>query len=378
MPKTKSRHNGSKDTYDTRLAAAQSLTSGDRVRHKVNGRWGIFLEINLGFALPEVWVQFSSDNECSVPVSCNPLDLELANSEITSAEELPSYSAEWESEPSVTVEQPSTAVEVVEELTESEAKERHRLELKVEKAFYEAGAALRELRDKRLYRSTHKTFEEYCRSRFGFQRRHSYQLIDAAGVVDNLCANGAQNQNPQMGTNGSQILPTSERQVRPLTTLEPDSQREVWQQAVAQAGGKVPSGRIVKGIVERLKEQDTTPPPIPYQVGLVVEIRARCNPTLRKHDGCWGIITHVGSFSCKVHISVRNVNVRCKPDEMDRIDPKYTQDIQAVSARIAALSKLDLDPAVWSILEILSLKTCFTQIQLDLLAFAEERYGIKT
>jgi hypothetical protein len=77
MPKTKSRHNGSKDTYDTRLAAAQSLTLGDRVRHKVNGRLGIFLEINLGFALPEVWVQFSSDIECSVPVSCNPLDLEL-------------------------------------------------------------------------------------------------------------------------------------------------------------------------------------------------------------------------------------------------------------------------------------------------------------
>jgi hypothetical protein len=33
--------------------------------------------LNLGFALPEVWVKFESDNEVRVPVSCNPLDLEL-------------------------------------------------------------------------------------------------------------------------------------------------------------------------------------------------------------------------------------------------------------------------------------------------------------
>lgn len=45
------------------------------------------------------------------------------------------------------------------ELTQDEEQERHRLELKVERAFYEAGAALRQLRDKRLYRSTHGTFE---------------------------------------------------------------------------------------------------------------------------------------------------------------------------------------------------------------------------
>lgn len=64
------------------------------------------------------------------------------------------------------------AVELVEELTNEELKERHRLELKVERAFVEAGAALRQLRDKRLYRSTHKNFEEYCRDRFNFQRSH--------------------------------------------------------------------------------------------------------------------------------------------------------------------------------------------------------------
>jgi hypothetical protein len=61
-------------------------------------------------------------------------------------------------------------VEVFEDLTYDEERARHRLELRVERAFYEAGKALAELRDRRLYRSTHKTFETYCRDRFRFTR----------------------------------------------------------------------------------------------------------------------------------------------------------------------------------------------------------------
>ena len=56
----------------------------------------------------------------------------------------------------------------------------------MERAFFEAGKALMELRDRRLYRSTHKTFEDYCRDRFGHNRRQSYLLMDAAVIFDNL------------------------------------------------------------------------------------------------------------------------------------------------------------------------------------------------
>jgi hypothetical protein len=154
-----------------------------------------------------------------------------------------------------------TAVEVP-ELTEQEISDRLHLERRVERAFFEAGKALAELRDRRLYRSTHKTFEEYCRSRFAYTHRHVNYLIAASNVVDNIImgTNGSQNEIPdemgtngsqneisdEMGTNGSQILPTTERQVRPLTKLEPSQQQEVWRQAVEQAGGKVPPARIVK------------------------------------------------------------------------------------------------------------------------------------
>jgi hypothetical protein len=53
-------------------------------------------------------------------------------------------------------------------LTEEEQRDHLHLERKVERAFFEAGRALTELRDRRLYRSTHRTFEKYCRDRFGY------------------------------------------------------------------------------------------------------------------------------------------------------------------------------------------------------------------
>ncbi|MEH1812450.1 MAG: hypothetical protein V7K26_17455 [Nostoc sp.] len=85
-----------------------------------------------------------------------------------------------------------TAVEVP-ELTQEEQSDRLHLERKVERAFFEAGKALMELRDRRLYRSTHKTFEKYCRSRFGYTRMAATYKIAAATVMENLSTIGLHN-----------------------------------------------------------------------------------------------------------------------------------------------------------------------------------------
>lgn len=50
--------------------------------------------------------------------------------------------------------------------------------------FMEVGQALAEIRDTRLYRATHGTFESYCRDRFGFSRAHGYRLIRAATLAE--------------------------------------------------------------------------------------------------------------------------------------------------------------------------------------------------
>ena len=54
------------------------------------------------------------------------------------------------------------------------------------KTFVEVGAALTEIRDARLYRATHTSFDDYCRERWQFGRSHAYRLIDSAAVVANL------------------------------------------------------------------------------------------------------------------------------------------------------------------------------------------------
>ncbi|MTJ47951.1 hypothetical protein FJR05_08720 [Dolichospermum sp. UHCC 0259] len=173
------------------------------------------------------------------------------------------------------------------ELSTDEWRDRIFLERQVEKAFYTAAKALKEIRDRRLYRSTHSTFENYCRSRFGFTHRHVNYLIAGSLVVDNL-----------VGTNGSQILPTNERQVRPLVSLEPEQQRLAWQKAVEQGGGKIPSGRQVQDIVDKIRER--TKVPNPYHVGEVCILLPKDNPELKGKSGCWGVVSHVGNYSCTV------------------------------------------------------------------------------
>jgi hypothetical protein len=150
----------------------------------------------------------------------------------------------------------NTPVEIVDEdeLSLEDERDKLKLEREVERAFYRAGCALRELRDRRLYRSTHKTFKEYCQDRFGFTRRRSDYLIGAAEVVDNLSGEPEPKQKREPMV---LILPTSERQCRPLTKLEPEQQREIWHKAVESSKGKVPSGKVVAELVAKIQGNST-------------------------------------------------------------------------------------------------------------------------
>ncbi|MBW4458254.1 MAG: hypothetical protein KME55_39855 [Nostoc indistinguendum CM1-VF10] len=276
------------------------------------------------------------------------------------------------------------AVEVT-ELTEQEISDRLLLERKVERAFFEAGKALAELRDRKLYRSTHKTFEEYCKQRFGYTRIAASYKIAAATVMDNLLTNGLQKeeiatdelQTPKMLTNGLQILPNNERLVRPLASLEPEVQREAWQKAVEEAGGKVPSGRIVKNVVQRIMER--TRVPNTYQLGEVCQILAKDNPELRGKGGCWCIVSHVGEFSCTVTMWDREYTVR-----IDHLKPlnyleSECQQMQLLCDRISRLQENEnLEEAARAVLKHLGeLKRPYlTAVEEKLLGLIEQEYGV--
>jgi hypothetical protein len=73
------------------------------------------------------------------------------------------------------------------------------------KSFLTIGLLLAEVRDKRLYRSTHSTFEAYTKERHDISYRRADQLITAA-AINIIISNRA----------------TSERQIRPLAKIPLD------------------------------------------------------------------------------------------------------------------------------------------------------------
>lgn len=109
--------------------------------------------------------------------------------------------------------------------------------------FVDVGLALLAIRDGRLYRSDYATFEDYCRDRWGMERRQAYRLMDASEVVKNV-------------SHGTQFTPSTERQARPLTALEPGDQRIVWQRAVETAPNGHVTGAHVQRAVEAYKSGD--------------------------------------------------------------------------------------------------------------------------
>ena len=94
------------------------------------------------------------------------------------------------------------------------------------RAFFEVGRALTTIRQERLYRATHGSFDAYCQSRWDFQRAYAYRLIDAAEVVDDIATSPIGDKLPP---------PANEAQVRALAKVERTQRAEVWQQAVERA-----------------------------------------------------------------------------------------------------------------------------------------------
>ncbi|MHC5762546.1 hypothetical protein [Nostoc sp.] len=261
-----------------------------------------------------------------------------------------------------------TAVEI-QELSEEEQSDRLHLEQKIERAFYEAGKALMELCDRKLYRSTHGTFEEYCRDRFGYSRRQPYLLMEAAVVFDNLTAKC----DPL-----DHILPTNERQVRPMTKLEPHQQQQVWQLSVQEASGKVPTGRIVKDVVQRIME--TTQVPNTYQIGEICQIIAQDNPELRGKGGCWGIVIQVNDFTCTVKLWNGEYTIGLKHLKSYNYSPSECQQVQQISDRISKIYSSAMEESVQRFLEALGKlnRPYLTALEEKLLNVLESGIGIRT
>lgn len=104
--------------------------------------------------------------------------------------------------------------------------------------------ALKEIRDRRLYRQHYDTFEEYCIQRWDVSRPRAYELCAASEVVANLSAIA-----------DIRLLPENEAQARPLTRLKDPAQwRRAWHTAVklAAAQKRPVTARDTEEAVQRL------------------------------------------------------------------------------------------------------------------------------
>ena len=117
-------------------------------------------------------------------------------------------------------------------------------------AFLKVGKALMEIRDERLYRATHETFEAYCEERWSISKVHAYRLVNAAETATAIAE-----------SNPLGYSPENERQVRPLSQLPVDDRAEAWEEAVEEAGGEVPTAAQVQEVVSRRLATDEPAPP---------------------------------------------------------------------------------------------------------------------
>lgn len=129
-----------------------------------------------------------------------------------------------------------------EKLNQVEELERASYETVIGRGFYEVGAALLAIRDKRLYRD-YGTFEDYCQMRWQMSKTYANRLIAASEVIENLTTIVVKNE-----------LPQHETHVLPLTALQPEEQQLIWQVVTQTApGGKV-TAQHVKSVVNVFKE----------------------------------------------------------------------------------------------------------------------------
>lgn len=107
--------------------------------------------------------------------------------------------------------------------------------------FVKVGQALAKIRDERLYREQHKSFEAYTRDKWQYGKAYASRLIGAAETVEDL------------KPTGEKTLPVNEAQVRPLLALPREKRPEAWKKIIEQAGGKKLTARLVSQIASDLQ-----------------------------------------------------------------------------------------------------------------------------
>ncbi len=113
--------------------------------------------------------------------------------------------------------------------------------------FFEVGRALLAIREGRLYRATHATFETYCHERWGIGRSYASRVIGAAKLMKTL------------PPNSNLPVPTNEFQIRPCLKVEPDQFPRIWEETIRRAKEGRVTAHLVQMVIDELTEHHGHP-----------------------------------------------------------------------------------------------------------------------
>lgn len=153
-------------------------------------------------------------------------------------------------------------------MTDADLADLARLETHIDRAiaaYRQAGLALKEIRDRRLYRHQFGTFEDYVEVRWNMTRSRAYHMIRAAEVAEQLLEDSGF---AGMELGAAVRLPEGDGQARQLLRIPEDQRSEVWNSiievtteekltrtridellSIAEAG--MPTGRLAEVVKER-------------------------------------------------------------------------------------------------------------------------------
>ena len=146
--------------------------------------------------------------------------------------------------------------------------------------FFAVGSALLTIRDERLYRASHPTFEAYCHERWQIGRSYAWRVIAAAERIKLLPA----------GENLPK--PTSEFLVRPFLKLNPELFPKAWGEAVERAAGSRITLPVVRSVVREFsrkrrswpKRKESTRLRANISAGQIIALLQEARKRVQKHD----------------------------------------------------------------------------------------------
>jgi hypothetical protein len=118
--------------------------------------------------------------------------------------------------------------------------------------FIEVGNALFEIRNNKLYREKHSTFEEYCKQKWQIKRQRAYELMDAASIVNTLSEISDKN------INEIKVIPKiniRESHAVALGKIPEEMRNVVWQKVVddQKESGKTITAKTIQFIYSQEK-----------------------------------------------------------------------------------------------------------------------------